>query len=102
MYQKCNKYPFVQNYITRIRNKIPGATDRYAIFVLHEKSYLGGLGDRLGGLISAFAFALRTNRTFLIEADSSFQESFEEKDILKKRNFHFYWPNLVLILALSI
>ena len=49
---------------------------RYAIFVLHERSYLGGLGDRLGGLISAFSFAMRTKRTFLIEADKSFQESF--------------------------
>ena len=36
----------------------------------------GGLGDRLGGLITAMAFALRTNRIFLIHGDKSFEESF--------------------------
>ena len=56
-----------------IQNNIDG---KYAIFILHEKSYLGGLGDRLGGLISAFAYAIRTNRTFLIEADPSFHGLF--------------------------
>ena len=34
------------------------------------------MGDRLGGLISTFAYAIRTNRTFLIEADPSFHGLF--------------------------
>lgn len=37
----------------------------------------GGLGDRLGGLISAFAFAMRTNRTLLIYGDNSFESAFK-------------------------
>ena len=76
------KYKFVQEYVLKMKQPPPqhssasASVNKYAIFVLHEKSYLGGLGDRLGGLISAFSFALRTNRTFLIEADESFQHSF--------------------------
>ena len=61
--------------LTRPRN---ADTDEYMIYVFNEKNKggNGGLGDRLGGLITAMAFALRTNRIFLIHGDKSFEESF--------------------------
>ena len=71
------KYSWIADYYSnRLKLHQHSVTDRYAIFVLHENSYLGGLGDRLGGLVSAVAFALRTNRTFLVQGDGAFLESF--------------------------
>jgi hypothetical protein len=72
--QTCNKYPFVQQYYESLKNPY----DEYTIFVFHEdKQYLGGLGDRFGGLINAMAFSLRTKRRLLISGDKSFEESFQ-------------------------
>ena len=70
----CNKYPFVQEYVTNLMSP----AQRYVIFVFHEAGGLnGGLGDRLGGMVSAIAFALRTGRTLLISGDKAFEESFQ-------------------------
>lgn len=70
----CSKYPFVANYLSNLENP----SKRYMIFVFHEAGINnGGLGDRLGGMVSAIAFALRTGRTLLIAGDKAFEESFE-------------------------
>ena len=76
--ETCSPYPFVRRYedlMSKSRNK---DTDEYMIYVFNEKNKggNGGLGDRLGGLITAMAFALRTNRIFLMHGDKSFEESF--------------------------
>ena len=72
--QKCSKYPFFNTFESMIRNP----TGDYLIFVYHEHGSggNGGLGDRLAGMITALAFALRTRRTFLIVGDDSFEKSF--------------------------
>lgn len=70
----CSKYPFVANHLSNLENP----SQRYMIFVFHETGINnGGLGDRLGGMVSAIAFALRTRRTLLIAGDKAFEESFE-------------------------
>jgi hypothetical protein len=70
----CGKYPFVQQYIRLMESP----TKRYTIFVFHEAGAgnNGGLGDRLGGMVSAVAFSIRTKRTLLITGDKAFEESF--------------------------
>lgn len=71
---KCQKYPFVQKFQEMLRRPF----SNYLIFVYHEpgQSSNGGLGDRLAGMITALAFAIRSNRTFLIVGDESFEKSF--------------------------
>lgn len=70
----CRKYPFFQHYLDTIESP----RENYVIYVFHEPNTGsgGGLGDRLGGLITAFAFAMRTNRTFLVTGDAAFEEGF--------------------------
>ena len=71
----CHKYPFFQRHIKNLEHP----NDRYLIYIFHDHSLgsNGGLGDRLGGLITAFAYAMRTNRTLLIFGDGSFNDAFE-------------------------
>ena len=73
--QTCRKYPFVNDFVRNLENP----SRRYVIFVYHEtgQGNTGGLGDRLGGMVSAIAFALRTNRTLLISADKAFEDAFQ-------------------------
>ena len=73
--ETCSKYPFVDQYV----NSLKYPRKQYVIFVFHETGMggNGGLGDRLGGMITALAFALRTNRTFLIVGDRAFEDSFQ-------------------------
>eukprot|EP00981_Chlorochromonas_danica_P007469 scaffold1754_cov180-Ochromonas_danica.AAC.25 len=52
--------------------------NKYFIFVYHDRHVdNGGLGDRLAGLITVFFYALRTNRTLLIEGDVALQKAFQ-------------------------
>ena len=70
----CMKYDFVQKYVDNIKNP----TGDYVIFVFHEAGQKahGGLGDRVAGMITAAAYAIRTQRTLLIQADPAFEEAF--------------------------
>jgi hypothetical protein len=70
----CMKYPFVHQYIDTIRNP----RSEYLIFVFHEagQKIHGGLGDRVAGVISALAYAMRTGRTFLMQGDAAFEQAF--------------------------
>jgi hypothetical protein len=53
---RCLKYPFVNRWVDLLENK----RKRSLIFVYQEENLVqGGLGDRLGGLISAVLMALR-------------------------------------------
>lgn len=71
---RCSKYPFVDKFHNMLRRPYSD----FLIFVYHEPGQggNGGLGDRLAGIITALAFALRSNRTFLIVGDESFEKAF--------------------------
>jgi hypothetical protein len=73
-YDTCGKYNFVERYIDSIRHP----KDDYLIFVFHEAGQKahGGLGDRVAGMITALAYALRSNRTFILQGDTSFEDAF--------------------------
>ena len=65
----CMKYPFVNKWINQLEN----TGDKYVVFVYHEEGLRnGGLGDRIGGLISAMTISLRLNRTLLIQSANDF------------------------------
>lgn len=78
--------------MTRARN---AELDEYTIYVFSEKNKggNGGLGDRLGGLITAMAFALRTDRIFLIHGDKSFEDSFQPYVSDKHTDKKVTWGN---------
>lgn len=70
----CKKYSFVDQYIENLRHP----RDEYLIFVFHERGHSGGgLGDRLAGMLTGLAYALRTNRTFLVVGDEAFENAFK-------------------------
>lgn len=74
--EKCYfKHSWVRNYLQKFWTEKHFSGNRsYAIFI-YDDSYIrarkGGLGDRLGGMITTFIWALRKNRNFLIEADKN-------------------------------
>lgn len=69
----CSKYPFVAQFADMMQRP----RDRYVIYVFHEAGNgNGGLGDRLGGMITALAFALRFDRQFLVLGDGPFTQAF--------------------------
>ena len=70
---KCMKYDWVKKYIHSSTNN-DSTNASYAVFIFddnHTRARKGGLGDRLGGLITTFAYALRANRTFLIQSHAA-------------------------------
>lgn len=72
-HQHCDKYKFVKKFIDRLEY----TDDRYLTYVYQEPTLKnGGLGDRLGGLVSAVAMSLRFNRTLLIRSYNSLHEMF--------------------------
>lgn len=71
--ESCLKYDFVHNHFKNMENP----SSRFVVFVYNEKGLRnGGLGDRLGGLISATMIALRLNRTLLIQSENGFDSLF--------------------------
>jgi hypothetical protein len=67
------KYPFIEKYYKNLENP----SDRFVHFVFHEHGLKnGGFGDRLAGLVSAIAIALRFNRTLVIESGNGFDQLF--------------------------
>ena len=84
----CSKYPFVSQYLANLE----APSQRFMIFVFDEGGVKnGGLGDRLGGMITAIAFALRTKRTLLISADKAFGAAFTPYH--PKNNGSYQWGN---------
>jgi hypothetical protein len=72
-HDRCDKYPFVQKYINRLEN----TDERYLTFVYQEgRLRNGGLGDRIGGVLSAVAMAIRFNRTLLLRSENEMHEVF--------------------------
>ena len=104
--ETCPKYPFVQAYLKQI-NSNPHPDDKYVIysFAEHGMGSNGGLGDRLAGLVTAVAFAMRTGRRLLIVADSPFKSAFvpyhtsnraqsnADKKDSDLPNARFHWQN---------
>lgn len=70
--KSCQKYAFIDRYLKLWEDD---SVHDYVAFVFHEHGQTsgagGGLGDRLGGLLTAFAFAIRTNRKFIVQSDDS-------------------------------
>ena len=84
----CNKYPFVAEYLANMENP----SQNYMIFYYDGAGVdNGGLGDRLAGLVTAVAFALRTKRTLLISGDKALNEAFEPYH--PNNNGRFQWGN---------
>ncbi len=95
----CMKHEWVKTYIdnnnARMASKDDNSNGKYAIFVFddqHTRARKGGLGDRLSGLMTTFAFALRSNRTFLIEAHkdglSKLFQPYQSKTQLPPKSWH--------------
>ena len=75
--EKCYfKHAWVRDYVGKFRkeNHFFSGNRTYAIFIYDDnfiRARKGGLGDRLGGIITTFIWALRKNRTLLIESDKN-------------------------------
>lgn len=68
--KSCRKYEFIDRYLKLWKDD---NVREYVAFVFHEHGQNsgagGGLGDRLGGILTALAFAIRTNRKFILHSD---------------------------------
>lgn len=75
----CPKFPFVRDYQELLKNP----SNQYMIFMYHEDDapteQKGGLGDRLAGLVTAIAWAMRTRRNFLIQGDVGLKTYFKPR-----------------------
>lgn len=79
---KCTKYPFVKHYYDLNSNEyFPSQYDRkYMIYTFHNaKEQIGGIGDRVAGVITGFAYSLRGNRTFLLHGDKPVEMYFQPR-----------------------
>lgn len=84
----CRKYPFVEEYVANL--EVP--SQKFVLYVFEEAGVNnGGLGDRLAGMISAVAYAVRTGRTLLISADKAFEEAFQPYH--PSNNGRYTWSN---------
>ena len=71
-HEKCSKYPFIRNGY-ELEN--PGK--KYYTFVFQDDHWKnGGLGDRVGGLLTAIATSLRTDRQLLVTSSNGFHDLF--------------------------
>ena len=82
----CGKYQFVDMYKRQLSQPRP---DKFLIFIFHDDSLTGGLGDRFSGLISAFAMALFLDRTLIIKDDSDLHRFFSPYHFENRDN----WSN---------
>jgi hypothetical protein len=74
-HQKCSYFPFVQQFIESLERPF----EKFIIFSFHDPQFKkGGFGDRMAGLLTAFGYALRTNRTLLIRSNEAFQALFRK------------------------
>lgn len=72
--QKCARHPFLQ----RFQQLMTEPRDRFVIFVYHKPGLRnGGFGDRLGGLVTAMAYAVKYNRTLIIQASNGMDDLFK-------------------------
>lgn len=66
---------FIQQFY---RNQYNNTNDQYLVFTFHDHGLRnGGIGDRMGGLISATAMSIALNRTLVIRADNGFNDLFQ-------------------------
>lgn len=85
----CEKYDFVRRY----QDMLEQPPDRYVVFTYQARGLRnGGFGDRMGGLVTAFAHALRFNRTLLIKASNGFQDYFRPYHS-NSNGFQYTWGN---------
>lgn len=93
----CSRYKFYDRY----KEILLHPRQDYMIFVYQEaRQKSGGIGDRLAGMITAIAYAIRSNRNFLIAGDDTVERYFKPYDFnipeLIKRNLSYSrweWAN---------
>lgn len=69
----CLKYDFISEYWSNLEKP----SNKYVVVVMSEHGINhGGLGDRLGGLVTAVMIAIRFKRTLLIESVDGFTSLF--------------------------
>jgi hypothetical protein len=76
--QKCHKYSWIEKYVNNYYQ-----FKKYTIFIYDDnvpRPKKGGFGDRLAGMVTAFLWSVRSNRTFLIESTN------------QKELFHYFQP----------
>ncbi len=86
--ERCEKYPFVQQYV----RSLDYPSGKQLMFVYQEPRLKnGGLGDRIGGLISAVALSLRFNRTLVLREYSGLSKAF--RPYHPRGDEKFRWDN---------
>mmetsp|Transcript_20249 Transcript_20249/g.29029 ORF Transcript_20249/g.29029 Transcript_20249/m.29029 type:complete len:528 (+) Transcript_20249:2-1585(+) len=91
-HDRCDKYAFVHKWVHLLDNP----PEKHLIFVYEESGLRnGGLGDRLGGLISAVAMALRFDRQLLLRASNGLENIFRpyHPHDIKTAIPRFTWDN---------
>jgi hypothetical protein len=72
-HRRCQKYAFVEQYYQSLERP----HKRYIVFTFHAPNFnYGGLGDRLGGLVTAFALAHKYNRNLIVRSANGFASYF--------------------------
>lgn len=92
-HDRCDKYPFVDHYV----RKVEFSDERYLTFVYQESGLKnGGLGDKIGGLVSAVAMAIRFNRTLLVRSQNDMHEVFRpyHPTDIHSDNPKYSWTNI--------
>jgi hypothetical protein len=91
-HEKCDKYPFVNTFT----NLLDQPSEKYVMFVFQDPGLKnGGLGDRLGGLISAVEFSVRFNRTLVIRSHNDMPRLFRpyHPTDISSDNPKYLWSN---------
>jgi hypothetical protein len=87
---RCSKYSFVNQYKELSIN----AHARFLVFVYNEKGRKsGGFGDRMGGLVTAVANAIRFKRKLLIKSSNGFDDLFRPYPGDNNEFESFTWKN---------
>ena len=87
----------VKKWVKKWVQKLEDPGDKYYTFVFQDDHWRnGGLGDRIGGLLTAVATSLRTDRQLLVTSSNKFHELFRPyhpTDVLKPTNESKYTWN---------
>lgn len=72
-HKRCQKFAFMKKYYQQLEQP----SDRFIVFTYHEEGFKnGGFGDRMGGLVTAFALAIKYDRNLIIRSSNGFSHYF--------------------------